>query len=207
MRTLTEYGMQDQAEVIDYTTDYFHKNKSFAYQDDPNKRIHIAYAVGDAAGSELKQLMQRLAHIEIRSPGENAITGAKVGTLELCTPPGGPNEIYNMIWAGKEGVAHAINWTSDTHAVPWQKTGITTGFIKDSDTQRFPDLMLSLRQNHKDKALAQAAYERTNLKTGYAVVGLLIGELLRRDKQPVSDRKTVSERLFAYMHDDHHQHS
>lgn len=196
-----EAGLEDQVEIIDFTRDYYNKGQLFTYSKNPKKRIHIAYGTGDAPGSDLKQHMQRLAHIEIRSPGENALTGANVGTLELCTPPGGPNEIYNMIWASRQLIAFPINWTSDPNAKPWQDTGFSTehGLIDDASSKNFPSLITSILQNDMATAQAETAYRRVNKQTPYGIIGLLVGELMQRHNVPVPDRETLKQNLQTYM--------
>ncbi len=195
-------GMQDQIEIIDYTKDFFEKQRSFSYSSDPKKRIHVAFGVGDAAGSDLKQFMQRAAHVEIRSPGENALTGAKVGTLELCTPPGGPNEVYNMAWSAGEKLAYPINWTSDTKALTWETMGFTESEIvtDGSMTHSFPDMMKYLLRDNRMETMARDAYRRVNKQTNYAIIGLLTGEIFRRNNLPTPDRETLKRSLSLYMH-------
>lgn len=194
-------GMADQVELIDYTNDWYNQGKLFSYSPDPAKRIHIAWGMGDAAGSDLKQWMQRKAHIEVRSPGENALSGAYVGTLELCTPPGGPNEIYNMIWAAREGLAYPVNWTADTNAPIWQTAGLTQdhGLLPDTETATFPGLVMSVISDNRADSLAENAYRSSNKQTGYAIIGMLIGELLRRDRHPAPSRETLAQRNIDYV--------
>lgn len=194
-------GLSDQVEVIDFTNEYFNKGREFAYSNDPEKRIHIAYGTGDMAGSDLKQYMQRAAHVEIRSPGENALTGANVGTLELGTPPGGPNEIYNMAWAARNKLSYPINWGAILDAPPWQTAGFTTelGLIDDGLSKSFPILITYLLENRRMDQLARTAYQHANKQTSYAVVGLLTGELLRIKGQPVPDRETIKQMYIRYM--------
>lgn len=201
LKALEDAGMKDQAEVIDYTNDFFRKQKSFSYSTDPTKRIHIAFGTGDVAGSELKQCMQRLAHVEIRSPGENALSGAYVGAVELCTPPGGPNEIYNMIWTGKHKLASAINWNADAKAVRWESAGMTKdlGLIPDTDAATIPTLIDTLFSGTKAVDMAHTAYDRSQTRTSHAVTGLLIGELRRRETLPTPSREQVAGRLRAYL--------
>jgi hypothetical protein len=200
MSLVSSLGISEQVEIIDYTNTFFTNKKSFEYESDPHKRIHLAIGTGDAAGSELKQLMQRAAHIEIRSPGENAPTGAKVGTIELCTPPGGPNEIYNMIWSGKRGVAYATNWNADTKAVPWQKAVGTNApyLIPDTMSDTFVHLVDHILTN-EPKKIAHQMYDATNKGTVYAIIGLLIGEIRRRETLPTPDRHDLAVALQAYM--------
>jgi len=185
IKRLHKAGISDeQIQLIDHSKTFLAGQPP---EYDPTKLIHIGYASGDASSSDLKQWMQIWSHIEIRSPGENALTGAAVGTLELCTPPGGPNEVFNMIETMRRWIAFAIDWPKkDVWNNPYYNINLPP--LQPHTDATFPDLVEFFLQRLSSSGvplatlLAQAAYEQVDKQANPKIVALLVRELLAHQR-------------------------
>lgn len=200
LRLLEDHHLAEHAEVIDYDRDFFNNGNILTL--DQSKRIHIAFARTDVSGSELKQLMQREAHVEIRSAGENALTGAKVGALELLTPPGGPNEIYNSIWAYREKVGYPVGWPPEADGSNyWAKAGFTLERGAAAPIfSTFTDLVdYYLGLGRPGEQYAREAFTKIDKHMIYATIGVLIRELLERSGTNVPEQGVWIKKVRDYQ--------
>ena len=166
--------------------------------------------------AEVRQKLQRWAHVEWRTPGENILTGANVGCCEVGLDAGTAlNEPHNMLYMGRKGAALYSSYPPETHAY-WkkdlEKRGLkpelyeSYGFSdKPIETAvRFLDTLFEAQDDGSSLAYrtARQGYGQAMMDANFRIAALLVFEHLK----PVGKTYTDLIRMFDEVTQKHRAH-
>jgi len=164
--------------------------------------VDIAYADSKAAASELKQILQRSHHIEWRSPGENILTGADVGTCEVGLATKGTersvNEIYNMKYMSSMPQGYGAipsSWPASSFNF-WAANGYKPDQygLNTAPFHSFKDMvsdLMSTDTNGRSKAenIALSGYLQANHESNFALTAMFVFDYLKPKNKTIDELK------------------